>query len=351
MKAPTSEPSEMNVIGVISLLKSEADGYLTTGIHWLLESNSEERMKPLTHAYLSSTASATYLDTTGAEFATQNETLLNEQPLAAQFEAATGTAAWQADARSAFTLHCHLIKRLTISSQLASDHMPSIGLDTPSGSVKLGGWTYPYKVINVPAVRFAKPEQDRCIFAMKTPQFKALGGSAGDNLLTSVLAKASSTFKRNVTCSEVHVLFHWNRHSFFVYHQDAVGDIAFIVNLSNCTTSMHVAGSEKVADMSGPGSARFFPTKLFHRSDVAPRRCVKVVFFLTLCDVIEVKSGDEAKPVESVSENGKANEASESTASLSFDLFSESNKPSEAAPAAPAFESEAEVKDEVKEEV
>ena len=340
MKAPASAPAEMNPIGVIAALKSEADGYLSTGVSWLLEGNREERMKPLLHAYLSSTASAAYGDSTGAQYAEQNETLINNLPLAAQLEEETCTAAWQADAETAFKLHCHLIKRLTISVDLAADHMPTIGLDSPTGAVKLGGWMYPYQVINVPAVRFAKPEQDRCIFAMKSAQFKSLGGSSGDALLASVLVKASNAFNRVVTCLEVHVLFHWNDHSFFTYHQDGVGDVAFIVNLSNCTSSMHVAGATKPAEMSGPGSARFFPTKLFHRSDVAPRRCVKVVFFLNLGDSLQVESNDASEPgevapvVEFVGEKTKE-EANTSTAAASFDASSSGD-----AASAPATEPE-----------
>ena len=72
-----------------------------------------------------------------------------------------------------------------------------------------------------------------------------------------------------------------------------------------------------------PGSARFFPTKLFHRSDLAPRRCVKVVFFLNLGDAIEVKSDDSGD--EAGKEQVKT-EAGTSIAALSFDAFSGSTQ-------------------------
>ena len=167
---------------------------------------------------------------------------------------------------------------------------------------------------------------------MKSAQFKSLGGSSGETLLASVLAKASSTFGRVVTSPEVHVLFHWNDHSFFTYHQDGVGDWAFIVNLLNCTSSMHVAGATKPAEMSGPGSARFFPTKLFHRSDVAPRRCVEVLFFLNFGELLEVKDTDAVEPGEVAPEVGSnRNKASTSTAAMSVDLSSSGETPSEGA--------------------
>ena len=98
----------------------------------------------------------------------------------------------------------------------------------------------------------------------------------------------------------MHVLFHWNKHSFFTYHQDTDGDVTVIVNLMHGEAEMHVAG-KAVAKYDGIGSAHLFPAKLFHRSGAAPRRCVKVAFFFQLSDQaeaqdLEAESAEVASP-------------------------------------------------------
>ena len=94
----------------------------------------------------------------------------------------------------------------------------------------------------------------------------------------SVLAK----WKQEPTLVEAHILFHWNDHSFFTYHQDEKGDVAAVVNLSMATcTDFHIAG-QGLAKMESAGSGHLFPTKVFHRSGTAPRRCIKIVFFYSL---------------------------------------------------------------------
>ena len=50
--------------------------------------------------------------------------------------------------------------------------------------------------------------------------------------------------------------------------------------------------SRKVAKMESAGSGHLFPTKVFHRSGTAPRRCIKIVFFYSLKDIQDLDEMD-----------------------------------------------------------
>ena len=71
--------------------------------------------------------------------------------------------------------------------------------------------------------------------------------------------------------------------------------MAVVVNLSLGKTNLHVAGCTK-AEMDGPGSALLLPTKAYHRSGEASRRCIKLVFFFDIRPPIDltVASNGEA---------------------------------------------------------
>ena len=98
----------------------------------------------------------------------------------------------------------------------------------------------------------------------------------------------------SLSLHQVHVLFHWNDHSFFKYHQDDKGDVAVVVNLSpSCETNFHIAGGGE-AWMKTPGAAHMFPTSVFHRSGTAPRRCIKFVFFWSIVGNSQVVDVDGA---------------------------------------------------------
>ena len=135
---------------------------------------------------------------------------------------------------------------------------------------------------------------------MKSGQFVTLTGQAGKQLQTQAAKAVSKAFSKNASLAVVHVLFHWNNHSFFTYHQDTDGEVTVIVNLMYGAAEMHVAG-KAVAKYEGIGSAHLFPGKLFHRSGAATRRCVKVAFFFQLSDQgdamdLEAESASAAGP-------------------------------------------------------
>ena len=96
----------------------------------------------------------------------------------------------------------------------------------------------------------------------------------------------------NYSAKVIHILFHWNTHSFFTFHQDDDGEVTVMVNLSYGKADMRVAGYEN-AEYSAIGAAHAFASKLFHRSGTAPRRCVKVAFFFKLVEGDIVNDDEE----------------------------------------------------------
>ena len=135
----------------------------------------------------------------------------------------------------------------------------------------------------------AKTEQERCVFAVKLTDFYNLAGNHYGKMLTSEALKMASKVYggKNFSIKVIHLLFHWNTHSFFTYHQDTDGTITVMINLSHGEASMHVAGY-KEATYTGIGSGHIFNGQLWHRSGAAPRRCVKVALFLERQNAVAV---------------------------------------------------------------
>ena len=134
--------------------------------------------------------------------------------------------------------------------------MPELYIDTAGGKdvkKKSGGFQMLYESVNVPAALVKKTEQDRCIFAMKPGTFNNIAGNHAKNMIGYATAQVKELYKeRNITLKVVHVLFHWNAHSFFTYHKDEDGSVTVIVNLAPCEAGMHVAG-HKYANYNGVG--------------------------------------------------------------------------------------------------
>ena len=127
---------------------------------------------------------------------------------------------------------------------------------------------------------------------MNKKEMESLLGKRGKALEARVKESVLAKWKQAPILVEAHILFHWNDHSFFTYHQDEKGDVAAVVNLSMATcTDFHIAG-QGLAKMESAGSGHLFPTKVFHRSGTAPRRCIKIVFFYNLKDIQDVDEMD-----------------------------------------------------------
>ena len=73
--------------------------------------------------------------------------------------------------------------------------------------------------------------------------------------------------KCNLTFKEIHVLFHWNAHSFFTYHNKDDGDISAIVNLSD-TIVPYLRCTSRAAVLP--------PTMALDLDTSSPRKCITV---------------------------------------------------------------------------
>lgn len=279
MGVPSTVQMDETGAMALSLLKSEALAIRTTGIAGLLTADQSE-VSALLHPYLSSKASKPHEDPSGEKHGSANEE--HHKPI--YTDSATGTKPLALNKEWALNAYCNTIEHLKIGD-IAADKSPKFYLDSNSGAVptlkKSGGFQQLYAAINVPKALQNKSEQDRCIFAMTRSQFVAVGGPPAARLIEEAKLKVQTTYHQITTVKEVHVLFHWNAHSFFQYHQDHAGEVTVIINLSFGKAYMHVAG-RKEAEYDGPGSAHMFPSQVFHRSGEAERRCVKIALFFDL---------------------------------------------------------------------
>lgn len=297
----------MGVKGTVAFLQQEADSIRRTGISAMLQEGFYDRFAPLKHRYLSGSAAHTYSDETGADYEAHNREVYEKIPEAIQICATTGTVAQQFDQELCLNLHYHLISQIKLGPDDV-DHMPSVYLDTAEGShKKSGGFQSLYPNINVKSV--FKAEQERCIFAMKPAAFKKVGSAEGTRLVKAAEEAVKDVVGNSATLVETHILFHWNDHSFFTYHQDPRGDWVLLVNLSPATTDFHIAGTQG-ATMQNTGEAHLFPTKVFHRSGKAPRRCVKVAFFFNVAKPGDA-SGSGSTPVKTEVKTEESNTATE----------------------------------------
>ena len=78
------------------------------------------------------------------------------------------------------------------------------------------------------------------------------------------------------------------------------GGSALSENLVNGTPTSSVVltlnGAASPAAMTKPGMAQLVPTQVYHRSGKAPRRCIKLVFFLDLAEPIDVEKVSVEEP-------------------------------------------------------
>ena len=282
----------MGTMGALAALKAEADNIKSAGVMHVLQ--HEDNLTPLLHTYLSGTAAVTHNDESGVEYEELNRKQYAAPPHTIYEGSKTGTHGVQLDKEVALNLFITLVQALKTTT-VDDDGSPKLCLDGPEGMATMlrgtGGFQKLYESINVPPPAVSKPEQDRCIFAMSHAQFMKLGGPPAKKLSELLTRKITSLYSFNISCKVVHILFHWNQHSFFTYHQDEDGEIAAIVNLSHGSAAMHVAGLDE-AVYDGIGSTHIFPTKVFHRSGNATRRSVKVAFFFnTTTTTITIEEG------------------------------------------------------------
>ena len=321
---------DMGAMGALSYLKTEAAAMQRAGIKGLLD-NDCAALTPILSPYLSGTAAKAHSDAVGVEHEEHNRNAFKALP--DKYTNAldtTGTVALQFDKEHALNVYCKLIENLKTGSD-ADDGVPEFYIDSVGGKdikKKSGGFQKLYDPINVPRPLVTKAEQDRCIFAMKPGDFGKVGGSYAKSMMNDALKHVQDLYpaKTTISLKVVHILFHWNAHSFFTYHTDEDGKVTVIINLAHCKADMHVAGSGN-ASYDGIGSARLFPSNVYHRSGTAPRRCIKVALFYEVgfdvqeiddCEEDEVYEGKgnvkEAQPNQEVKAEAAASSTTEAAA-------------------------------------
>jgi hypothetical protein len=195
----------------------------------------------------------------------------------------TGTAHCSMDEEMTMNVYCNIVQALKLGAA-ADDGVQKLYLDTAAGAhaAKKRNLFHELKErINVPVSEMSKLEQERCIYDMPMSTFHKIAGNTSKRMSDKAMSQIASMYEDNVTCKAVHILFHWNAHSFFKYHQVPDGDVVAIVNLSHSNATMHVAGrTEAIFD--GIGWTHIFLVQVFHRSGAAQRRCVKVAFVFKL---------------------------------------------------------------------
>ena len=286
MTSPATAAVEMGAVGAFGTLKAEVDTIYRSGIAHLL-GDEKERLSPLLHPYLSGTASNAYVDTTGAQYEEDTNLIYKavQEKYGVDFMSSnTGTKCVQLDKDASLNTYVKLIENLKLGP-LDSDNVPTFFLDFAGGAQapkkKSGGFKDLYPTVNVPVQRQNKMDQDRCIFGVKPSDISKLCGTKGGLLLEDATKAVKSIYKTNVHAKVVHLLFHWNSHSFFSYHKDSDGEITVMINLGPGDATMHVAGKEE-AQYLGIGAAQIFPGQVSHRSGTAPRRCVKMAIFYSI---------------------------------------------------------------------
>ena len=299
-RAAQAVADDMGALGAYSYLKTEATAIQRAGVKGLLD-NDCAALAPLLNPYLSGTAAKVHSDELGAEHEEHNGKTYGKLP--AEYKNAldnnTGTVPLQFDKEHALNVYCKVIENLK-TGNAADDGVPEFYIDSAGGpgiKKKSGGFQKLYDPINVPPALRQKTEQDRCIFAMKPSEFTKTGGSYAKNMLSTSIEHVRGLYpaETHISLKVVHVLFHWNAHSFFTYHTDEDGMVTVIINLGHCKASMHVAGAQS-ADYDGIGSARLFPSNVFHRSGTAPRRCIKVALFYDVgTEVTVLDEGEEGE--------------------------------------------------------
>ena len=270
----------IGTLGSFAWLKAEADNFRRAGAQFLTEDPT--RFTPLFHNYLSGVGARPHDDQDGSQYKGNNDLLYASLGKPSGW-LVTGTAFVWLHKEMILNVYMNILDHLKLGS-CADDGVQKIYLDTPGGTPAAKKPTVFHELVehvNMPVAEFSKLEHDRCIFYMSMAKFHSVAGNVSKTMSTRVLNKISNLYEENVSCKAVHMLFHWNAHSFLKYHQITDGDVVAFVNLSPSTATMHIAGQSE-ARFEGMGSMHIFPAKAFHRSGTAQRRCVMVAFVVTL---------------------------------------------------------------------
>jgi len=145
-----------------------------------------------------------------------------------------------------------------------------------------GGWDNKEGYTAVSASTFHKSEQDNCVIPIsktQIPVFFEAFPLAAEVAVEATKLVMTSLQDHPVDLEQIHLLWGWNTHSHFGYHQDHIPMcMTLTVLLSLGESSMHVAGAPEEAKY-GLGTGQLFAGDMFHRSGYTQRRTVKMSLF------------------------------------------------------------------------
>ena len=302
---PTS--TLLSLEATLAQLKNEASAIKSSGVNQYIDYCDTKvlaELKPFLLAYLSQTTEAVYPDIKGEKHEIDNNTTYEEFKKQYPKFTSDQTGAHHANlgAENCLNLYCNMLNSLKIGTP-KSDGNPVVYLDKSSGgqpdkdakASKAGGFLTAYR--SVATEQYSKAMQDRCLFGFnKATKFASECTSFAGSLNGKVGALMTKLFPDFVATSEgVHLLFNWNSHSLFTYHQDEKSMVTVIVNLAPARSTFHIAG-KKEAEYKEPGDAVVLPSAVWHRSGEAQRRTVKVAYFFKLMKKDEFEARTNLPP-------------------------------------------------------
>jgi len=198
------------------------------------------------------------------------------------FSAQTRTIEFFLDAARCLELSMALNRALELT--VRTDVVNLVGEDkAKSRRVFPGGWDNKEGYKTVSASTFRKAEQDNCVIPIspiKMPSFFEafpLAGEVADEAIEKVMTTLSDSHP--FVLEEIHLLWGWNTHSHYGYHQDHIPMcMTLTVLLSLGKSSMHVAGAPEEAKYE-LGTAHLVAGNMYHRSGYTQRRTVKMSLF------------------------------------------------------------------------
>ena len=184
--------------------------------------------------------------------------------------------------QSCMAAYLDVLKKLDLSG----DAKKPASFSSSNGETYSGGFLNEgYRPVNV--AKFDKAQQDSCVFALKN-KAAVTNLSRALLLVTEKVAQALNTTlatqfsDKNVTVSqgETHLVFGFNPHAHFNYHQDAEEyDWSVTIQLSPGKSSLAIAGFEQEVDFNGCGAYGMFPAQAYHRSGTKERRTLTATIF------------------------------------------------------------------------
>jgi len=290
---------------VLSAIKQESQALSTLGAgHFFNEGVLNlEMLSKYYHPHLNGSEAKDYKDCHGKEYLNKAEEIVMDE---LSYDDDIGTIPLKISAYNAFSAYLNILGRLKRTEIMADDGLPVLKIDQIEHKApgRKGGFSGGYRFVNVAEHAFVQAEQDRVLFGYNRPDFLKQAGPELIRVYEGAVKAVEKAIDKKVVLLQAHILFHWNAHSFFTYHADAVGTWTMVVMLTEGLSTFHMAGFPESATYNKPGDCHLFRSKMSHRSGTAPRRAVKVSFFfdeappIPTVDLIEDNEEEPENPVD-----------------------------------------------------